>query len=120
MVTVDGLPESFLVKPQTHHIVEVHNVHILVSFHVQDIVHSDPHFLPTAQVFPQRLNPQKAAGPGVKTLNGDRCIRVGRLYPAFKVALITVLINCLIRRGKERQAKVSLWYREVWCCHQKG
>lgn len=115
VIAVDGLPDSCPVKPflqtmqqpHTHHIVEVHGVNALVSFCVQDIVHSDHPLLPTDQIFPQRLNPHKTASPGVEALDGDRCIGVGRLYPTFRVALVTGFISCLIRRrsGEEKENK---------------
>ena len=111
VIAVDGLPESCLVKPfqqtmqqaHTHHIVEVHGVDALVSFCVQDIVHGDHPLLPAAQIFPQRLDPHKTASPGVEALDGERRVGVGRLYPAFRVALVTGFISCLIKRGSREE-----------------
>lgn len=116
IITVDGLPESCPVKPfqrtmqqpHTYHIVEVHGVDALVSFCVQDIVHSDHPLLPTAQIFPQRLNSHKTASPGVEALDGERRIGVGRLYPAFIVAVVTGFISCLVRRGSGEEKETKL------------
>lgn len=112
-IAVNGLPESCLVEPfqqtmqqpHTHHIVEVHGLDALVSFCVQDIVHSDHPLLPTAQILPQRLNPHKTASPGVEAQDGERRIRVGRLYPTFQVALVTGFISCLFRRGSGEETE---------------
>lgn len=115
VIAVDELPDSCPIKPfqqtmqkpHTYHIVEVHGVDALVPFCVQDIVHSDHPLPPTAQIFPQRLNSHKTASPRVEALDGERCIRVGRLYPAFRVAVVTGFISCLVRRGsgEERENK---------------
>lgn len=112
-IAVNGLPESCLVKPfqqtkqqaHTHHIVEVRGLDGLVSFCVQDIVHSDHPLLPTAQILPQRLNPHKTVSPGVEAQDGERRIRVGRLYPTFQVALVTGFISCLFRRGSGEETE---------------
>lgn len=119
LLAVDGLPHSCLVKPfqqtmqqpHTHYIVEVYGVDTLVSFCIQDIVHSDHPLLPTAQIFPIRLNPHKTASPGVEALDEERRIRVKRLYPAFRVTLLVGFVSCLIGRGsgeKKENKHVSL------------
>lgn len=118
LTAVDGLPGSCLVKPfqqtmqqpHTHYIVEVYGIDALVSFCIHDIVYSDHPLLPTAQIFPQRLNPHKTASPGVEALDGERRVRVERLHPAFRVTLLIGFISCLIGResgsGEKRKTNI--------------
>lgn len=112
VIAVDGLSESCPVKqtmqqtmqqPYTHHIVEVYGVYAVVSLCVQNVVHSDHLFLPTVQIFPRRFNPHKTASPGIEARDGKKCIGIGRLYPAFRVALVTGFISCLSRKGSEEE-----------------